>query len=229
MSQKPDELCVLADFCDPPLDDAGRGRPPSTAADEIMKMATLAHARLIAIDLGATYTGVAIRVCRQAGPRPCGLVEKVARRAGRDDLGYDWVLQREARAYSRTATMVTRHESQADALATVFAEQRVAAAVVGMPYHANGARSPQCDIVERNVARLQAAWTQPMPILYWDESYSTVRAVGPKRKDPKSRAGRRSHAAAACLILEEVLRELAPLEAASDAAQMLAPLRETLR
>ena len=54
-------------------------------------------------------------------------------------------------------------------------------------------------------------------MLFWDESFSTRRAVGSRRpKDMGSRAARGSHAAAACIILEEVLEELFAQEALSN-------------
>ena len=62
------------------------------------------------------------------------------------------------------------------------------------------------------VAALQAAWPTPVPVLFWDESFSTRRVVGPRRPVPGSRRDRDAHALAACLILEEVVHALRPLE-----------------
>jgi hypothetical protein len=72
-------------------------------------------------------------------------------------------------------------------------------------------------MVERQVAALQAAWPQPVPVLFWDEAFSTRRVVGPRRPPPGSKAARTSHALAACLILEEVVVALAPLERGEEA------------
>ena len=106
----------------------------------------------------------------------------------------------------------TRHATKADALATALAEHQAEAAVVGMPYHADGSRSRECAIVERQVAALQAAWPRPVPVLFWDESFSTRRVVGARKPQKGSRRDRASHALAACLILEEVVEMLQPLE-----------------
>ena len=69
--------------------------------------------------------------------------------------------------------------------------------------------SAGCDIAERQAAGLQAAWSRRVPVLLWDESWSTRRAVGPKRR---TGAAVRTHAAAASIVLHEVLEALAPLE-----------------
>lgn len=197
---------------------------------------SLANCRLLAVDLGARYIGLAARTCRLRGPQPCGLVESVPRRAGhRDSDGYDWLYHRET-GVNRNGGAVTRYETQADALAAAIAEERVAAAVVGMPYHADGSRSRECVIVEQHVAKLQAAWTAPLPVLFWDESFSTRRVTGPRRRAPGTRASRGSHSAAACIILEEVVQALMPLETVvnrdsspADALHALgAPLLERL-
>ena len=176
----------------------------------------LARRRLLAIDLGARYIGLAARTSLHHGPFPCGFIERVTQRhrhglsqqqqlAANND--WEWSLRREEKP-----GRVTRHATQADAIATALAEHEADVAVVGMPYHADGSRSRECAIVERQVEQMQLAWPRPVPVLFWDESFSTRRVVGQRRPPPGSKAARGSHALAACLILEEVLDALAPLE-----------------
>ena len=67
-------------------------------------------------------------------------------------------------------------------------------------------------MVERQVAGLQAEWgAQSVPVLLWDESFSTRRAVGSPYR-ARGKASVASHAAAAAIVLEEVLHALRPLE-----------------
>ena len=170
----------------------------------------LAHRRLLAVDMGATFTGLAARTCVQRPPFTCGFIERVTRQHGRVracGAQWEWVLRHEG-AGRRT----TRHGTQADALAAALAEHRAEVAVVGMPYHADGSRSRECAIVERQVAAMQAAWDEPVPVLFWDESFSTRLVVGARRPPPGSKASKASHAKAACLILNEVVMALSPLE-----------------
>ena len=173
--------------------------------DALQALRPLIGCRLVAVDPGARYVGLAVRTCRLRGAQPYGLVERRMCHAGRSS---HWALEH-SRGFvaSGTARGRLRFESQVAALCHVLSEQRAAAAVVGMPYYADGSRSPQCAPVERLVAQLQAAW--PRPVLLWDESWSTRLAVGPR---PRPRDARASHAAAACIILEEVLASLQPLE-----------------
>ena len=192
-----------------------------------------ARRRLLAIDLGARYTGLAARTCLQSAPFPCGQIERCPRRlqgsarhATRDSVDmWEWTLQR-ARAndvamhalrpdsptFAPPRGHKTRHGSLAAALATMLDELHADAAIVGMPYHADGSRSRECGLVEQQVAAWQAAWPNPVPVLLWDESFSTRLVVGPSRPVPGSRRDRASHSLAACLILEEVVRALGPLE-----------------
>ena len=182
----------------------------------------LAHLRLLAIDLGATHTGLAARTTLHEGPFPCGLIERKPRWRGERGsrygaAGFEWVLKREDHARQGR---ITRHDTQAGALEAALLEHRAEAAVVGMPYLADGSRSRECAIVERQVAALQAAWQQPVPVLFWDESFSTRRVVGPRRPPAGSKASRASHALAACLILEEVVHALGPLEAPGERSEV---------
>jgi RNase H-fold protein (predicted Holliday junction resolvase) len=193
-------------------------------------LAVLANCRLVAIDLGARFTGLATCTSRAIGACPYGLVERELppphhhhrqrhhRSQHASPLG--WLLHREG-----VGVRPSRFATQAEALASVMDEHRIAAAVVGMPYHADGSRSPECALVERHVAELQAAWERPIPVLFWDESFSTRRVVGPRRV-LTSRASRGSHAAAATIILSEVLEALAPLEVGGESDPRVRAQRE---
>ena len=179
---------------------------------------SLANCRLLAVDWGATYTGIASRTCRHSGPQPYGLVERVG--------DSEWILRREGGSASNSTA--TRHVTQADAIAHIIEEQRVAACIVGMPYAADGSKQPLCAVVERHASDWQRAWPRAVPMLFWDESFSTRRAVGARRPVPGSRKAKASHALAACVILEEVCLALQPLETALDAASLMAPLSERI-
>ena len=214
----------------------------------------LAHCRLLAIDYGARYTGLAVRTCRMAGAEPYALLErtqhqhqqpqKQPQQRGAAALGEEWRLHFDARRRGRQSPKAASSSSssgsdgepmaaaarlrggfptQAAALAAVIEAERIAACVVGMPFHADGSRSRECAIVERHAEHLLTAISErgtfafPPHVLFWDESFSTRRAVGSRRpKDMGSRAARGSHAAAACIILEEVLEELFAQEALSN-------------
>ena len=183
----------------------------------------LAGCRLAAVDLGPRYTGLALRTARLEGARPYGVIERVTRErrsAGRSEEPWRWVLRTEHATSSRQFHFA----SQGDALQHVLCEQNVAAVVVGMPYLADGSYSKQCAAVERRVHQLQAEWTRQVPILLWDESYSTKIALA------SHRAGRDRahsvHARAACVVLEEVLEALFPLEVSASQDPM-APQRIT--
>ena len=197
----------------------------------------LAHRRLLAIDLGARYIGLAARASVQRAPFPCGLIERAPRRSragigshAREDDEWEWVLRREEdRNEYRTSARrggTSRHSTEAEALAAALAEHDAEAAVVGMPYHADGSRSRECSLFEKRVAELQAAWRHPVPVLFWDESFTT-RLVTPGPRPPAgSKAARSSHALAACLILEEVVHALAPLELGHEGAHDVEAGRE---
>jgi RNase H-fold protein (predicted Holliday junction resolvase) len=191
-------------------------------------LAPLAGRRLLAIDPGVTYFGLAVRVNRFQGVQPYGLVERVPCRRGfaaarrlaaslaNPSASWDWSLQRERFFGGRT----TRFDSLAEALAHVLVEQQLAAAVVGMPYNADGSWSAECTAVGQQVTKLRAAWASSgtgVPVLMWDESFSTRIAVGSPRRGARS-----SHALAACVILNEVVAALHPFESDQDMLSELA-------
>lgn len=191
----------------------------------------LAGCRLLAVDPGARYVGLAVRTCRLLGARPFGYLERQgdagkhrrgnAPAAAMGDAAAAWTLRRADSGRHGSTEAVRRHSSLADALAAVLTEQRIAAVVYGMPYHADGSRSRESGLVERQVASLQSEWAQPWPILLWDESFSTQIAVGPRRAGGRKVLG--SDAVAACVILQEVLQALRQVEEGDETA-----LSETL-
>ena len=186
----------------------------------------LANCRLLAIDWGITYTGVAARVCRYSGPQPCGLIQRMqlpSTQQAEGKAAYEWALRREP-SFSGPK-MTSRHATQGEAIATLLNELRIAACVVGMPYHADGSYSQACRVVEEQAREWRVSWPPSVPTLFWDESFSTRRVVGARRPSPGSRASRTSHAMAACVILEEVCAALLPLERAADLDGLLQPLR----
>lgn len=79
--------------------------------------------------------------------------------------------------------------------------------VYGMPYHADGSVSRECHLAMREVRSLRASAAVDTPVLLWDESFSTREALGSGRRAKHSEAIR-THAAAACIILQEVLQAL---------------------
>lgn len=192
-------------------------------ASAVRTLAPLAGRRLLAVDPGVTYFGLAVRVNRFQGVQPYGLVERVPCRRGfaaarrlAASASWDWSLQRERFFGGRT----TRFDSLAEALAHVLVEQQLAAAVVGMPYNADGSWSAECTAVVQQVTKLRAAWASSgtgVPVLMWDESFSTRIAVGSPRRGARS-----SHALAACVILNEVVAALHPFESDQDMLSELA-------
>ena len=122
----------------------------------------------------------------------------------------------------------SRHATQGEAIASIIEELQIAACVVGMPYNANGSVSRECRIVEERTREWMAAWPFSMPVLFWDESFSTRRVVGARKPSPGSRASRTSHAMAACVILEEVCSALEPIEVAANLDGLLRPLRSSI-
>jgi RNase H-fold protein (predicted Holliday junction resolvase) len=159
--------------------------------------------RLLAVDMGARYSGLAVRVSPLLGVQRYGLLER--QRAWRPPRGpvsdehWSWELRPEGHTGARPA----RFPTQAAALWSIVHGLDVGGVVVGMPYLAGGERSRECDIVEAAVAKLRRSWPREVPVLLWDESWSTRLAIGPGPPSAKQRA--RAHAAVACQLLAEVV------------------------
>lgn len=186
-------------------------------ADALRTLRSLAGSRLLSVDPGSRYFGLAVRTSQLEGVRPYGLIERipvrrgVAATRGAGGAAWDWALQRELSFGGGGGR--ARFSSLANSIAHVLQEQQLAAAVVGMPYHADGSRSAECAAVEQLVAQLRAAWKArgvAVPVLLWDESWSTRIAMAGSRR--RQRNARCSHARAACVILQEVVDTLRPVE-----------------
>ena len=151
--------------------------------------ARLEGARLLAVDTGARFCGLAARLQPLVGPQPYGHIERSS--------PCNFILNQQ------TSKQKTPFNSQADALWQVIQQNQIHLLVVGMPFAADSTRTKECNIVERTVDKWQASWPNRLPVLFWDESWSTrITASGRGRKflsDP------RSHSAVACLLLQEVL------------------------
>ena len=169
--------------------------------------------RLLSVDLGVRYTGLAVKVSPLLGVQRFGLLERqhaawslpgvAVARGGNSE--WSWALQPE-----RAGGKVSRFATQAAALWSVIDGHDIRGVVVGMPYLTSGDRSRQCDIVEATVDKLLRSWPRPVPVLLWDESWSTRLAVGFRRASAKQTA--RSHAAVACQLLDEAIDAAAALE-----------------
>ena len=171
---------------------------------------TFANCRLLAVDPGSRYLGLAVRTCQLAGARRFGLLEKTLPRGEPSSAGssWTWTLQRlEANAQRQV------FNSQAAALEEVLREQQIGGLVFGMPYLQDGSRSRESESVLRQVRHLQGEWQTKVPVLLWDESYSTRFSTGPRQRKGK-RDAQWTHASAACLILQEVVHALRPWELA---------------
>ena len=167
-----------------------------------------AKRRLLAVDPGSRYLGLAVRTCQLAGARRFGLLERTLPRGEIDPCiplpgsSWTWTLQRlEANAQRQVFS------SQAAALEAVLREQQISGVVFGMPYLQDGSRSRESEDVRRQVRRLQSEWQTDVPVLLWDESYSTKMATGPRQRKGK-RDAQWTHASAACHILQEVVHAL---------------------
>ena len=167
-----------------------------------------AKRRLLAVDPGSRYLGLAVRTCQLAGARRFGLLERTLPQGKIDpcipspESGWTWTLQRlEANAQRQVFS------SQAAALEAVLREQQISGVIFGMPYLQDGSPSRESEEVRRQVRRLQSEWQVDVPVLLWDESYSTKMATGPRQRKGK-RDAQWTHASAACLILQEVVHAL---------------------
>ena len=180
----------------------------------------LANKRLLAIDPGSRYIGLATRTSLLVGSRRFGLLERTrpngiaAQSTAALADRWTWTLQRMP---AETPSQRRREvfSSQAAALESVLLEQEIGGVVFGMPYLPDGSRSRESDEVLRQVRRLRSEWQARVPVVLWDETWSTRIAVGPRQRLGK-RDAQWTHASAACLILQEVVRALRPFEAETE-------------
>ena len=139
---------------------------------------TFANHRLLAVDPGSRFLGLAVRTCQLSDARRFGLLERTLPRGKSSSASssWTWTLQRLGANAQRQV-----FNSQAAALEAVLREQQIAGVVFGMPYLQDGSRSRESESVRRQVQRLQSEWQTNVPVLLWDESYSTRMATGPRQ------------------------------------------------
>ena len=156
--------------------------------------------KLLAVDPGRRYVGLAIS-SPEIGALPYGLLERLK---GTPGTAFRWRLRR-APPFSSAARQFPTHIA---ALVSVLEQEQVTGIVYGMPYHADGSSSPESRQAEAEARRLQAAAQKlHVPTLLWDESWTTREALGSGRP-PRARDAVWSHAAAAGIILQEVLEAM---------------------
>ena len=83
----------------------------------------------------------------------------------------------EMRVLATPLTVLPRHATRAadfSEIATLAARERVAGILVGMPLDSSGEAGAQARWVRRYAGRLAGAL--PVPVAFWDESYSTQEA-----------------------------------------------------
>jgi putative Holliday junction resolvase len=103
------------------------------------------------------------------------------------------------------AVYVRRGRGDADALAAIAARECAEAIVVGLPLRLDGSRGPQAIRAER-FGRAVAA-VSGLPVVFWDERFSTREAERLNAESGMSRARRRTSvdATAATVILQDYL------------------------
>ena len=178
----------------------------------------IAGQRLLSVDLGGQYCGLAVRECKLLGAQAYGVLVRTPPRLGGSVQADTWLLRRGAKATGKRE----QHPTLAEALVAVARERRVGGLILGMPYVGDGGQGVGCAAAARTAGAVQAAWPDAPPVVLWDESWSTRLAVGtPRSRDPP-RDALWTHSAAAQFLLQEVLLALQPLEPAD------APLHSTL-
>lgn len=113
----------------------------------------------------------------------------------------------ETQTLARSLTVLHRRSKAQDfeALARLVREQKVAAIVVGLPLSSNGTEGQQA----RRIRRYAAALSERLatPLVFYDESFSTVTAAGLMMASGRKRRDRRHciDAVAAAVILQDYL------------------------
>jgi putative holliday junction resolvase len=109
----------------------------------------------------------------------------------------------DAQGILATPLVTLRRAARVDdfaALLRIATDQKVVGALAGLPLDAQGLIGPQARLVRRYASRLAAVL--PVPLAFWDESYSTMDAVE-LMKASRSRIS--VDAAAAAVILTDFL------------------------
>lgn len=171
------------------------------AGRKALRLSEFAARRLLAVDIGVTYSGLAVCTSRLTGVQPYGYIERQpakGRFALQSKTGWTWLLRIKGGSTSR-------FEGHQTAIEAVIRDQRLGGVVLGVPY-APGESSPsRTHPVFRAAKELQTAWEGRFPVLLWDESFTTRLAIGPMAKAGRGSSTKWSHAAAACVLLNEVV------------------------
>lgn len=113
------------------------------------------------------------------------------------------------RLFARPHSVILHHsrDDDLDAIRRIATEEQVAKIVIGLPTNSEGGVGPQAQIVIRWALKL--APRIGLPVVFWDESYSSKTAEGLYRP-PKKWSGKRKrhsnqaldHVAAAAMLQE---------------------------
>ena len=100
-------------------------------------------------------------------------------------------------------------DADREALAMLVAERAIKGVVIGLPINMDGSEGPRCQSSRAYARNLAAALE--LPVLLWDERWSTASAEGALIAQDMSRAKRatRIDAAAAAVILQAAIDALA--------------------
>ena len=154
--------------------------------------------RLLAVDLGARYCGLALRRTWLGGAQPYGLVERQLPKQRQGHFGKVLIGNKSSWLF-RSPEGATSFATQAAALEAAIRLTRADGVVMGMPYHKDGSASPESRATADTVKRLRAAWKRDVPVIIWDETWTTRFVVGPTPKLGKRNAAWTHSAALACL------------------------------
>jgi len=117
----------------------------------------------------------------------------------------------ETGSLARPLTIITHVSRAQDAeeVRKLCEEHNCGMIVVGIPYDSDGSEGPRARSILRFVAQLQSI--SSVPVLTWDESFSTQNVIATSVQMKKSRSSRREPLddKAAALILQSFLDHLA--------------------
>ena len=167
----------------------------------VHRLNEFAARKLLGVDIGVVYSGLAVCTSRLTGVQPYGYIERQpakGRYALQSETRWTWLLHRKSGS-------TVRFDAHQTALEAVIREQRLGGVVLGVPYFPGESSPCGANPVTRTAKQLQAAWEGRFPVLLWDESYTTRLAIGPTAKAGRRSSAKWSHAAAACVLLSEVV------------------------
>lgn len=171
------------------------------AGRSALQLREFAALRLLGVDLGVSHHGLAICTSRLTGVQPYGYVERQpakGRYLETSENGWTWLLRRKGGS-------LERFEADQAALEAVIRQECLGGVVLGVPYAPGETLPLQTHPVFRAAKRLQTAWAGRFPVLLWDESFTTRMAIGSTAKAGRASSTKWSHAAAASVLLSEVV------------------------